>query len=60
MPIEFERCRAGGGEIRTKSLPNGKYMHICISKGGGSSVAGEVKTSKAAKVKSKIKSMRKA
>ena len=46
MPIEFEKCRANGGKIRTKSLPGGKYIHICIPSGGGkgSSIAGEVKT----------------
>ncbi len=44
MPADFEKCRDAGGRIRTKSLPNGKYMHICFPKGGGPSVAGEVKT----------------
>jgi len=47
MPAAFERCRENGGKIRTKTLPDGKYMHICIPKGGGASIAGEVKTKKA-------------
>ena len=43
MPIDFERCRANGGKIRTKVLSDGKYMHVCIPRGGGPSVGGEVK-----------------
>ena len=44
MPAAFDRCRREGGKIRTKPLKGGKYMHICIPKGGGASVGGEVKT----------------
>lgn len=46
MPAAFDKCRAGGGKIRTKSLKGGKYMHICVPKGGGSSVGGYVKKRK--------------
>ena len=44
MPKAFDHCVSQGGKIRTKTLPKGKYLHICIPKGGGPSVAGEVKT----------------
>lgn len=43
MPKAFEKCREGGGKIRTVSRGN-KYFHICIPKGGGPSVKGETKT----------------
>lgn len=40
MPAGFDRCRAGGGRIRTISGPNkqfglaaGEYMHVCFLKG---------------------------
>ena len=46
MPEAFERCRRAGGKIRTKKLPDRKYIHICIPKGGGKSVGGEVKKKK--------------
>lgn len=52
MPPKFERCRRQGGKIRTKSLPGGRYMAVCVqSKGktgpqGGRTVAGEVKRKK--------------
>jgi len=42
MPEDFVKCERAGGKIRTKHLPNNKYMKICIPKGGGSSVGGEV------------------
>jgi hypothetical protein len=47
MPEAFEKCRAGGGKIRTVSRGK-KYFHICIPKGGGKgdSVRGEMKTKK--------------
>jgi hypothetical protein len=45
MPVDFEKCRANGGEIRTISLPEGKYIHICYDK-NGQSYRGEVKTKK--------------
>ena len=46
MPKAFDDCAAqSGSRIRTKSLKGGKYIHICIPK-GGKSVGGEVKTKK--------------
>ena len=42
MPAKFDACVSGGGKVRTKSLPNGKYIHICFLK--GKSYAGYVKT----------------
>lgn len=42
MPADFDRCRAGGGKIRTKKVNATQYMHICFDKSG--SHAGEVKT----------------
>ncbi len=44
MPTKFDACVKAGGKVRTKKLSGGKYMHICIPKGGGPSVGGEVKT----------------
>lgn len=41
MPLAFERCRKNGGKIRTKTLSDGRYMHICIL--NGKSFAGEIK-----------------
>lgn len=43
MPAVFDACRAGGGMIRTKRMDKTHYMHFCIPKGGGKSVAGEMK-----------------
>ena len=43
MPAKFDACVASGGKVRTKSLPGGSYIHICIPRGGGSSISGEVK-----------------
>lgn len=43
MPEAFDKCRKGGGKIRTVSRGK-KYFHICIPKGGGKSVRGEEKT----------------
>ena len=43
MPKKFEACVKAGGKVRTISLSGNKYMHICIPKGGGKSVSGEVK-----------------
>ena len=43
-PKEFNSCLEAGGKVRTKTLKGGKFIHICIPKGGGASVAGEVKT----------------
>lgn len=44
MPAAFDKCMMMGGKVRTKKMGKGKYMHICFPKGGGPSVAGEVKT----------------
>lgn len=49
MPADFERCRANGGKIRTKSLSGGRYMHICIL--NGKSYGGEVKEKKGERLK---------
>jgi len=49
MPASFEKCRAEGGRIRTKSLSGGKYQHICVK--DGKSYPGYVK----AKIKSRYK-----
>lgn len=46
MPAAFDKCVSEGGRVRTKKLSGGKYMHICFPKGGGPSVAGEVKEAK--------------
>lgn len=45
-PVAFDSCVAGGGRVRTMSVGKDKYLHICYPKGGGPSVAGEVKTKK--------------
>ena len=46
MPPKFTACVKSGGLIRTIK-PNAKtYMHVCIPKGGGKSVAGHVKRTK--------------
>ncbi len=44
MPKEFDTCVAAGGRVRTKTMSRGRFIHICFPKGGGPSVAGEVKT----------------
>lgn len=46
MPRNFDKCVYEGGRVRTKKLGKNKFIHICFPKGGGSSVAGEVKTKK--------------
>lgn len=46
MPEVFDKCRSGGGKIRTKRLNVKEYVHFCIPKGGGSSVRGEIKSYK--------------
>ena len=42
-PQKFEDCEKAGGRIRTKTLSDGRYIHICFPKGGGPGIAGEVK-----------------
>jgi hypothetical protein len=44
MPKAFDDCKNSGGKIITKVPEPGKYLHICYPKGGGSPIAGEVKT----------------
>lgn len=41
MPADFDRCVKAGGRVRTKTLPGGKFMHICFK--GGKSFAGYVR-----------------
>ena len=46
MPKKFEDCmKKKGHKVRTITLSGNRYMHICIPKGGGKSVSGEVKKS---------------
>ena len=42
MPAAFEKCRKNGGKIRTIKPTADSYIPICIPKGGGPSVRGEV------------------
>ena len=44
MPKAFENCVKNGGRVKTKSLSDGRYMHICFL--NGKSYAGEIKTAK--------------
>jgi hypothetical protein len=44
MPKAFEDCIKSGGKVRTKDLGKDRFVHICIPKGGGPSISGEVKT----------------
>lgn len=45
MPKDFEDCVRSGGRLVTKTLKDGKYLHICYDK-DGNSYSGEVKTKK--------------
>lgn len=51
MPGPFDKCVAGGGKVRTKTINENEYMHICILK--GKTYAGEVKKKKKPKKKGK-------
>ena len=51
MPEDFERCVRNGGRVRTKKLPNGKYIKLCFL--NGKSYSGEVHTKETIKKKSK-------
>lgn len=53
MPEAFDKCVKNGGRVRTKELKDGQYMHICFL--NGKSYAGEVKTKKKAKKKTRRK-----
>jgi len=44
MPAAFTRCVKSGGRVRTKRLPDHKYIHLCFR--SGKSHAGEVKRKK--------------
>jgi len=44
MPKEFDECVKNKGRVRTIKIKGGRYMHVCFPKGGGPSIAGEVKT----------------
>lgn len=47
MPADFLKCVRDGGRVRTKSLPDNKYLRICFLH--GKSYEGEVKERKSAK-----------
>lgn len=53
MPKEFNACVKNGGRVRTKTLSNGRYIHICFL--NGKSYAGEVKTKQAGLAKHALK-----
>lgn len=53
MPAAFTNCISRGGRVRTKSLPNGRYIKICFL--NGKSHAGEVHTKKDSNPSSWIK-----
>lgn len=55
-PQEFDKCVAGGGRVRTKTLSDGRYIHLCFPKGGGPGIAGEVKEKQGSKLKRVIES----
>lgn len=44
MPKQFLECIKRGGKVRTKKLPNGKYIHICFL--NKKSFPGEIKKKK--------------
>ncbi len=48
-PQAFDKCVADKGRVRTITLKGGRHMPICYPKGGGSSIAGEVKKTKGKK-----------
>jgi len=56
MPEKFNACVKAGGRVRRKTLSDGRYINICFPKGGGSSVAGEVKESHGDKLKKVLRS----
>lgn len=33
MPAGFDKCIKNGGKVRTVTLSNNKYKHICIKNG---------------------------
>jgi len=54
-PQKFDDCVANGGRVRTKTLSEGKYIHICFPKGGGPGIAGEVKQKVGSRLKEAVK-----
>lgn len=46
MPKKFDDCVSRGGRVRTVKPNAGTYLKVCYPKGGGKSVAGEVKKTK--------------
>ena len=58
MPKDFNDCVKNGGKVRTKNLKNNRYIRICYDKDGNSH-AGEVRTRKKFKKKSKATIQRK-
>ena len=44
MPEAFDSCVKRGGRVRTKTLKDGKYIHLCFI--DGKSYAGHVKKKK--------------
>lgn len=34
MPKDFTRCVDEGGKVITKTLPEGRYIHLCKDKSG--------------------------
>ena len=53
MPKEFDSCVKRGGRVRTKTLSDGRYIHLCFI--DGKSYAGEVKEKKGERLKRAIK-----
>ena len=43
MPANFDKAVKEGGNVITKRLNKDEYIHIVFPKGGGASIAGEVK-----------------
>lgn len=44
MPQKFDECVKNKGQVITKKLSGGRYMHICYK--DGKSYAGEIKQGK--------------
>ena len=40
-PADFDRCIKEGGKVRTKTINDMEYMHVCFK--DGKSYAGDVK-----------------
>lgn len=57
MPKEFLDCVKNGGKVRTKSLPNDRYIKICYL--NGKSFSGEVHSKKNDILKEIVKKVKK-